>query len=180
MWDTFFPKTMPLPSDPIALLLSEKVHALFDESDAPPRGNMEEADEGSERFLELWCSSRSPGSDCAPLPGSNWRTENVVAGSGGRGDGLCTEICDSVAEPCARKRYADCASTSADLWLGGAKGAYVGALDIWYSRSDKEFTSRSNGEECPTSYQRDDSYALSLYRFARLSPFEERLSSFGK
>jgi hypothetical protein len=32
----------------------------------------------------------------------------------------------------------------------------------------------------PRRTQRDDSYALSLYRFARLSPFEERLSSFGK
>lgn len=49
-WDAPFPKSMSLPSDLMALLPSEKMSALFDERDAPPRGKMEEADEGSERF----------------------------------------------------------------------------------------------------------------------------------
>ena len=52
-WDAPFPKPMRLPSDPMALLPSEKVHALFDKRDAPPRGKIEEADEGFKRFLEL-------------------------------------------------------------------------------------------------------------------------------
>ena len=82
-WDAPFPKSMPLPSDTITLLLSEKAPALFDERDAPSRGKMEEADEGFKRFFELWCPPRSAGADRTPLPGSGWRTENAVAGSGG-------------------------------------------------------------------------------------------------